>query len=104
MTEDKLAGLIDSKIAAVSAALNVRKEGSWNQKSILESKAMQEVDKVVDAKTYRQWNRKMKNALEQTRTKSRPALEILEKMSEEEIQNRQIEGAFLTKKGAIVTI
>ena len=62
---------------------------SWNARSVLESKAVQDNDQIVDAKGYRQWNRKVKNAWEQTRPKARPALEMLEKMSEESIQEKQ---------------
>ena len=46
----------------------------------------------------------MKNAMEQTRPKSRPALEMLEKMTEESIQEKQEEEEMLTKKGAIIAI
>ena len=52
---------------------------------ILESKAIQEIGKLTDAKSYRQWNKKMKNALEQTRAQSRGMLEAVEKMTEEEV-------------------
>ena len=50
-----------------------------------ESKAIQEIGKLTDAKSYRQWNKKMKNALEQTRAQSRHMLEAVEKMTEEEV-------------------
>ena len=44
----------------------------------------------------------MKNVPEQMRQKSRPALEMLEKMSEESIQEKQDADGMLTKKGAII--
>ena len=46
----------------------------------------------------------MKNATEQKRPESRPALETLEKMSEEPIQEKQAEEEMPTKKGAIIAI
>ena len=51
----------------------------------MESKAIQEISKLNDAKSYRPWNKKMKNALEQTRMQSRGTLEAVEKLTEEEI-------------------
>ena len=41
----------------------------------------------------------MKTAMEQTRPKSRPALETLENMSEESIQEKQAKEEMPTKKG-----
>ena len=54
-------------------------------KPILESKAIQEIGKLNDARSYRHWNKKMKNALEQTRMQSRGTLEAAEKLTEEAI-------------------
>ena len=45
--------------------------------------------------------RKVKSAIEQTRIISRPALDMLEKLTEEEVQSEE---GMLTKKEAIVTI
>ena len=53
--------------------------------SILASKTIQEIGKLADAKSYRQWNKKMRNALEQTRAQSRGMLEAVEKITEEEV-------------------
>ena len=39
-----------------------------------------------------------------TRPKSRPAMEMLEKMSEESVQEKEQEEGKLTKKGAIIAI
>ena len=69
----------------------------------MRSKAAQ-IARVVDAKGYRQWRRKMKNAIEQTRVTSRPALEMLEKLMEEKVQEVQSEEGMLTKKGRIIKI
>ena len=109
--EAQTAGIIDMKIAAAIAVMTATggmqttpQHTNWGTRSILESKAIQDIDRVVDAKGYRQWNRKMKNALEQTRQKSRPALEMLEKMTEEMIQEKQEAEGMLTKKGAIIDI
>ena len=71
---DEVNTLIDAKLQAT--------QSSKYSRPVLESKAMQEVSKVADAKQYRAWNKKMKNALEQTRTKSRRVLGLCEKMTE----------------------
>ena len=100
--EAQTGGIIDAKIAAAVVTLTASggmqsppQNSNWNPRSILESKAVQDIDRVVDAKGYRQWNRKMKNAIEQTRMKSRPALEMLEKLTEENVQSEE---GMLTKK------
>ena len=79
--EAQTGGIIDAKIVAAVAAMTVsggmqgtQQHTNWSPQSILESEAIQDVDRVIDAKGYRLWKRKMKNALEQTRKKSRPAL------------------------------
>ena len=61
--------LIDSKLRT---AMQFSKVGNRDEsggqswyKSVLESKAAQEIGTVVDAKQYRQWNKKMKNAIDQ---------------------------------------
>ena len=81
--------LIDAKIrsAIVGMQPSERQPQSKQEyaKPILESKAIQDIGKLTDAKSYRQWNKKMKNALEQTREQSRGMLEVVEKMTEEEI-------------------
>ena len=73
--------------AKISMAISMRGKGDdySYKKSVLEGKALQDVGEVIDAKTYRQWNRKMKNALEQTREESRSALEAIEKLTEDEV-------------------
>ena len=66
-------------------------------KPILESKAIQDIGTLTDAKSYRQWNKKRKNALEQTREQSRGMLEVVEKMTEEEIiQHKSSRASMLT--------
>ena len=66
--------LIDIKLRTAMQFSKVgnRDEGggqSW-YKSVLESKAIQEIGTVIDAKQYRQWSKKMKNALDQIRPNS----------------------------------
>ena len=94
--EAQARGMIDAKTAAAVATLTASRgmqsppqNLNWNPRSILESKAVQDIDRVVDAQVYRQWNRKVKIAVEHTRTKARPALEMPEKLTEETIQEMQ---------------
>ena len=79
--------LIDAKIrtAIMGVQSSQRLHGDASSKPILESKAIQEIGKLTEAKGYRQWNKKMKNALEQTRRQSRGMLEVVEKLTEEEV-------------------
>ena len=95
--------MFDMKIntaMAMAAAPQFDREKSYH-KPILESNAIKEVPALTDAKGYRSWNRKMKNAMEQVRQKSRTTLELLEKLTEEEIQNKYTAGGCTTKKEAI---
>ena len=57
---------------------------SWNR-SVLESKGIQEVPTIENAKTYRQWNKTMKNALDLMRPRSREKLEVVEQLAEEQV-------------------
>ena len=79
--------LIDAKIrtAIVGVQSSHRPQGESSGKPILELKAIQGIGKLTEAKGYRQWNKKMKNALEQTRNQSRGMLEAVEKLTEEEV-------------------
>ena len=67
---EEIERLIDVKLrSAIVAMQPIERQSQPKQdfvKPILESKAIQDVGKVTDAKSYRQWNKKMKNALEQT--------------------------------------
>ena len=77
--------LIDAKLrTAIQGVQSVEKSHSGS-KPISESKAIQEIGKLNDAKSYRPWNKKMKNALEQTRAQSRGTLEAVAKLTEEEV-------------------
>ena len=66
--------VVDAKI---KTAIQMSDSGGKSQsfyKPILESRAISEVGKLTDAKSYRPWCRKMKNAIEQTRPYARKAI------------------------------
>ena len=70
--------IVDAKIkTAIQMSDNGGKSQSF-YKPILESRAISEVGKLTDAKSYRPWNRKMKNAVDQIRPKARQVVEMLE--------------------------
>ena len=60
------------------------------KKPILESKAIQDVGPLTDGKSYRNFNRKMRNAMEQTRPWSRAAIEYVEKIKEKDVMEASI--------------
>ena len=77
--------LIDSKLRTTMQFSKVgkRDEGggqSW-YKSVLESKAAQDIGTVVDAKQYRQWNKNMNNAVDKIRPSSRSVLDCVERLT-----------------------
>ena len=79
--------IIDAKI---KTAIQMSDNGGKSQmfyKPILESRAISEVGKLTDAKSYRPWNRKMKNAIDQIRPKGRQVIEMLESITEDQITN-----------------
>ena len=99
-------GMFDAKIRtamAMSAKPAFDGESGYTR-PILESKAIQDVPEITDAKGYRSWNRKMKNAMEQVRPKARNALELVEKMTEVEITTKFSAAGCTTKKEAIIMI
>ena len=53
-------------------------------------------------KQYKQWNKKMKNALDQIRPQSRRDLDAIEKLSEEQVQAISLRDNTTTKKEAII--
>ena len=55
------------------------------KKHILESKAIQDVGQLTDSKSHRNFNRRMRNAMEQTRPWSRAAIEFVEKIKEKDV-------------------
>ena len=100
--------LIDAKLKSAIVAMqpNERQPHAKHNfaKPILESKAIQDVGKVTDAKRYQQWNKKMKNALEQTREQSRGMLEVVEKMSEEEVIQHNVNNDGFTCGESIIEL
>ena len=55
-------------------------------KEILNIVAIQNVEKLENAKAYRQWNNNFKNAFSQSRPKSRLVLEFLETITTKDVQ------------------
>ena len=74
------------------------------KKPILESKAVSDVEKLSDAKSYRPFNRKLKNAMEQTRPYARKIMEMLEAVSEQEITDSAARDPKPTVKDTIIDI
>ena len=74
----------------VSKTQGERKPYEPFKKPILESKALQDVGQLSDSKSYRNFNRKMRNAMEQTRPWSRAAIEYIEKIKEKDIMEAAI--------------
>ena len=70
--------MFDTKIkkAMAMASKPAIKTDSASYKLLLESKAIQQIRGISDAKGYRCGNRKMKNEMEQVRPKARNVLEI----------------------------
>jgi len=110
LIEERLKASMDAIIdAKLKAALFMAKGSthggeSWFNRSVLESKAVQEISTVVDVKQYRQWNKKMKNALDQIRPYSRQALDQVEKLNEDEINEFFRQGVFDSRKEAIISL
>lgn len=84
-TTEMMETLIDAKIRTAIQTMRPADKPFSGSKPILESKAIQDIGKLNDAKSYRPWSKKMKNALEQTRVQSRGMLEAVEKLTEPEI-------------------
>lgn len=62
----------------------------WHRMLILESKSMMDIGQMQDGKTYRILNRKMKNALDQIRPNTRSALEHLETITEQSVNEQAL--------------
>ena len=77
--------LIDSKISAILAVQGNQNRDSFPKWPILESKSIQNLGTVSDSKSYRDWNRKLKNCIEQVRPKSRQVLAYLKQIKEAEV-------------------
>ena len=78
--KSNLSELIDEKLkTALAMSKGNDSQQSWYNKSVLESKAIQDIGTVVDSRQCRQWNKKMKNAIEQIRPQSRHVVDFIEK-------------------------
>ena len=73
-------------------------------KPILESKAISDLSLLDDSKNYRAWNKKFKNALEQTRANSRTCLTFIESLMEKTIQDTYSSQQHSTKYHSILYI
>ena len=78
VTSDTLEVILDAKLSMLKFMNDKKQSGDFHRKPILESKAVSDVDKLTDAKSYRPFNRKLKNAMEQVRPYARKAMEMLE--------------------------
>ena len=63
-------------------------DNRWHKMPIPESKSMIDIGMLEDGKSYRAFNRKMKNAMDQIRPLAREALEILETFTESMVHDR----------------
>ena len=77
--------------------------GQWS-KPILESKAVQDIGVLLEGKRYRRWNMKLKNAVEGSRPSVRKVLDVVEKLSEEDIEKEYKENLHMTYFEAILVV
>ena len=77
VTSDTLEIILNAKLSTMQFMSDKKQSGDFHRKPILESKAVSDVDKLTDAKSYRPFNRKLKNAMEQVRPYARKAMEML---------------------------
>ena len=100
----ELSGSMDEKIntaMSMSTGGGTQSNDAW-WKSVLESKAIQEIGPVVDAQQYRCWDKMMNNALEQVRPIARQTLDTVEKLPEEELISAKQLGPLDSYKDAII--
>ena len=83
VTSDTFEVILDAKLSTLKFMNDKKQSGDFYRKPILESKAVSDVDKLSDAKSYRPFNRKLKNAMEQIRPYARKAMEMMETMTEQ---------------------
>ena len=99
----ELGAIMDEKLTtAMSFTKGTPSTLAW-WKSVLGSKAIQEIGPVVDSKQYRQWSKKTKNAPEQMRPSSRQAFDFIEKLIEDEVNDAGINGISDSRKDMIFT-
>ena len=111
LIEDKMKleveGLIDSKLrTAVQFAKGIaRDEGGKSLfKSVLESKASQQIGLVVGAKQYRQRNTKLTDALDQIRPHSPTSIDYVEELTEDEIHKASRQDTCDSRRDVIITL
>ena len=94
---------IKTALTVSSISTGGTKEGKF-WKSILESKAITDLSPLDDSKTYRDWNRKFKNAFEQTRPHSRKVLAFVESLTESEVETNFVPSRHKNKFDSIVEL
>ena len=102
--EVRMKAAMDAMASMVSnrAQSNQIDNFGW-KKAILESKGIQDLISIADAKQHRAWN-KMKNAMDDVSLKSREKHEIIERLTEAEINEEQSVSKLATKREAIIRI
>ena len=90
VTSDTMELILDAKLNTLKFMSDKKQSGDFHRKPILESNAVSDVDRLTDAKSYRPFNRKLKNAMEQTRPYARKAMEMLETITEQEITDSSL--------------
>ena len=101
LNETALNQMIDAKVATSFELVKTRmnhttsdttigggRDNRWHKMPILESKSMIDIGMLEDGKSYRAFNRKMKNAMDQIRPIARESLEILETYTESMVHER----------------
>ena len=92
VTSDTLELILEAKMTTMMFMSDEKQFGDFHRKPILESKAVIDVDKLPDAKSYRPFNRKLKNAMEQVRPYARKAMEMVETITKQEISDSALRG------------
>ena len=104
VTPDTLDLILEAKLKTVIFMKDKKQSGDFHRKPILESKAVSDVDKLTDAKSYRPFNRKLKNAMEQVRPYARKAMEMLEAITEQEISDSALRDPKVSVKETIIDV
>ena len=92
---DVISTIIDEKIKTATELQGGREnrkgdrgfKGFEFRKPILESKAINDLPELAEAKTYRDWNQRFKNAMEQVRPSVRMGLTFIEGIKESEVSD-----------------
>ena len=79
--------IIDRKLKELPRAFN----SGGLKKPILEHKAIESLKPIEDAKGYRMWNRKFKNALEQVRENTRRLINWIQSLKEQEVLDGMVD-------------